>query len=119
MAINVRWYGPQVIEKTEVDIKKRMIAAAILVANHAKTLISEPYPPVSMPGEPPHRRTGRLRASVAWDVGITDHLYAKVGTNIRYGKYLELGTSRMAARPWLRRAMIEKTPEIRRILGQV
>ena len=29
---------------------------------------------------------------------------SKVGTNIIYGAYLEFGTSKMAARPWLERS---------------
>jgi hypothetical protein len=68
----------------------------------------------SRPGEPPHLQTGRLRASVSHAVR---DLVGRVGTNVRYGRDLELGTRRMAARPWLRRALADCRPEIRRILS--
>jgi hypothetical protein len=42
---------------------------------------------------------------------------ARVGTNIKYGLYLELGTRSMSARPWLRRALAERRAKIARIFG--
>jgi hypothetical protein len=68
----------------------------------------------SAPGEPPRLQTGRLRGSVAHAV---NGLVGLVGTNVPYGRWLELGTRLTAARPWLRRALIECLPEIRRILS--
>lgn len=67
----------------------------------------------SAPGEPPRLQTGRLRASVAHAVS---GLIGRVGTNLDYGRWLELGTRKTAARPWLRRALRECLPEIRRIM---
>jgi HK97 gp10 family phage protein len=72
----------------------------------------------SAPGAPPYKQTGLLRASVTHELSegylaVT----ARVGTNLPYGKYLELGTRKMAARPWLRRALLESMPELRRVLG--
>ena len=54
----------------------------------------------SAPGEPPKTDTGRLVASIDIETD-TDRLGAAVGTNLRYGKHLEMGTTKMAARPWL------------------
>lgn len=54
----------------------------------------------SAPGEPPKTRSGRLAGSIfvrPEDGGMA----ASVGTNIEYGRYLEFGTKKMAARPWL------------------
>ena len=69
----------------------------------------------SKPGEPPHKQTGHLRRSVAWElVGLV----ARVGTNLRYGRWLELGTSKMAARPWLRVALAQCRSAIREILSK-
>jgi hypothetical protein len=56
-------------------------------------------------GGGPNVRTGRLRAGIAWLLGRDSRgLYAQVGTNVEYGPYVELGTDRMAARPFLRPA---------------
>jgi len=61
----------------------------------------------SAPGDPPHKQSGRLLASVAWE--LVGDAIARVGMNLRYGRWLELGTRKMAARPWLRRALREMT----------
>jgi HK97 gp10 family phage protein len=70
----------------------------------------------SAPGEPPHKQTGRLRSSVTYEV-LDGELIARVGTNVKYAKWLELGTKNMAPRPWLRRALNESGDEIDRIMG--
>ena len=51
----------------------------------------------SEPGDYPGVRSGILRASVRYQVIGSDEL--RVGTNTSYARYLEDGTSRMAARP--------------------
>lgn len=91
----------------------------------------------SPPGEPPHVDTGRLRASISWilstdtaDRGVVggkaeqedavsrpesrpNEIIAVVGTNVEYGKFLELGTEKMKARPWLRPALEKAIAQIR------
>ena len=52
----------------------------------------------SAPGQYPASDTGRLVGSIGAEISPTS---ATVGTNVEYGPYLEFGTSRMAARPWL------------------
>lgn len=87
---------------TARDLARR----ALQVETAAKLNLSGPFPPASFPGEPPHLRTGRLRASVTWELGQDAlGLYAAVGTNVDYGRYLEDGTDRLAARPWLKSAL--------------
>jgi len=46
------------------------------------------------------RRSGRLARAVTIETAA-DGLAATVGTDLDYGTYLELGTRRMAAQPWL------------------
>lgn len=70
----------------------------------------------SAPGEPPHKQTGRLRMSVTHEIDEANAT-ARVGTNIKYGLYLELGTKKMAARPWLRRALADTAARINQILS--
>jgi len=58
----------------------------------------------SAPGMPPNTDTGRLVASIGVD-DVTDEPFGvSVGTNVKYGAYLEFGTGRMKRRPWLARA---------------
>lgn len=119
----------------EREMARRVRVCCILVWNHAKTLVNKEGTGrgaggrtstgrfkarrlvyganPSRPGEPPHKQRGRLLASIAWEV---EGLVGRVGSNLSYARHLELGTRRLAARPWLRRALAEKTPEILAIM---
>lgn len=67
----------------------------------------------SAPGEPPAVDTGRLRSSITHEVKIQgNEVSGLVGTNVEYAKYLELGTNKMAARPFLRPAVFNNKGEI-------
>lgn len=55
----------------------------------------------SAPGQYPASDTGRLANSVERVFPSGRRMFGMVGTNLVYGRYLEFGTSRMAARPWL------------------
>jgi HK97 gp10 family phage protein len=82
------------------DIARR----AILVESQAKRNASTPPP--SRPGQGPSVRTGRLRSSITWRLGEdAKGVYADVGTNVHYAPFVELGTTRMRARPFLRPAL--------------
>lgn len=57
-------------------------------------------------GQGPHVRTGRLRASITWQVDQdAQGLYVDAGTNVPYGRWLEQGTDRMRAYPWAQPAL--------------
>lgn len=91
----------------------------LMVTNAVKLAITKP--PVSAPGTPPSLRTGGLRLSYKSEVrrghGRGKGSYVAVfsdeatlqpvppGHRVMYAKYLEFGTSRMAARPHLRPAV--------------
>lgn len=77
---------------------------AIRVESMAKRLASNASP--SQPGEGPGVVTGRLRGSITWRPGA-DALspFVDIGTNVTYAPFLEGGTSRMAARPFLKPAL--------------
>lgn len=56
----------------------------------------------SAPGQPPHVDTGKLKGSLKMIVRKRgERTRANVGTDLPEGYWLEFGTSRMAARPWL------------------
>lgn len=50
--------------------------------------------------------TGRLRSSIVEALGSDSKgLVERIGTDVAYGKHVELGTSRMRAQPFLRPAL--------------
>lgn len=56
----------------------------------------------SAPGEPPATDTGLLRASIRHELAVEDdELAAYIGSDLNYSEYLELGTHKMAPRPFL------------------
>lgn len=132
-----KWKGEEAKRLIRAGVARNLAAAAIVVKVHARKLISTSGTTVggekrddkgrfkkriyginpSAPGDPPHKQTGRLRQSVAHEVDPAS-LTARVGTNVRYGRWLELGTSKMAARPWLRRALNEVLPQVRALLAK-
>jgi HK97 gp10 family phage protein len=134
----VNWFGAEENARIDREVNKRLHRAAIVVNRRAKRLLSVAGTGVisrgqlmpakggggkriygafpSAPGEPPRKQTGRLRSSVTYEV-LDGELIARVGTNVKYAKWLELGTKNMAPRPWLRRALNESGDEIDRIMG--
>lgn len=88
-----------------LDLSKR----AVRVESAAKHNASEPPRAGpnsgSTPGKGPAVRTGRLRASITWRLGFDVTPYADIGSAVLYAPYVELGTSRMEARPYLRPAL--------------
>jgi hypothetical protein len=64
------------------------------------------YPNPSKPGEAPKLRTGFGRRNIVVNHGDG---YSRIGVtaNAKYMIYLELGTRRIARRPWLIRTLVE------------
>lgn len=117
-----RWFHGQMVQ--------RVRTASIYLSSQIRADISQPgtlrYNPVSRktgkasksqktvynfthsrPGNPPFKQKGALRRSIAYEV-VVARIAGRVGSSIkspRYPYYLETGTRRMAARPYLRRAL--------------
>ena len=59
----------------------------------------------SSPGEPPRIDTKNLHESIMTETQVErTSIETRIGTNVDYGLFLELGTSKMQPRPWLRPA---------------
>lgn len=70
----------------------------------------------SAPGEAPGIDTGTLMASMGFQ--MTSPTTAEVSINAEYAAYLEFGTIRMAARPYIQPALEKVRDQFRGILGQ-
>lgn len=88
------------------------LLAALNVSN------PRPHETPSPPGQPPRKRTGWLQRNVLYETDEKAGL-ARVGItkNARYGLFLELGTGRMAARPWLLATLQRVWPRMQALAG--
>lgn len=76
------------------------------------------YPNSSKPGESPRARTGFGRSNIVYEYNDNPKSPAVrvgVGRNGIYMYHLELGTRRVAARPWLLRTLLENKAQIGRL----
>ena len=92
------WHGDNVMAQTHRKLVQRLDRSAMEWTREAKKRISGVGK--STPGEYPNKRTGNLRKNMNHVVMKKD-LIAQVGTNVRYGRFLEEGTKYMEERPWM------------------
>lgn len=117
-----------VIKDYEGDLRQLVGRAGNLVRNTAVQSINqgaksgvmyEKYNPrrthrASAAGEPPATDTGFLVNNIALKLDV-DGLGASVESRADYSQFLEFGTSKMAARPFMQPALEENKPKIRQL----
>lgn len=90
---------PEILFALEGGIDKALKEMGLVGERHAKK-----YCPVD---------TGRLRNSITHD---KSERAAYIGTNVEYGPYVELGTSKMKAQPYLKPAVENHQDEYKAIV---
>lgn len=79
-------------------VAQELARRAVAVESAAKRYAS------GRPG--PNVKTGRLRGSITWEFGEDSFgVYVDIGTNVFYGPFVEFGTSRAPAYPFMRPAL--------------
>lgn len=86
------------------------IDSAIGVALEEIGLLAENYAAKRCPVD-----TGNLRGSITHEIDTGDNA-VYIGTNVEYAPYVELGTSRQKAQPFLRPAASEHGAQYRQVL---
>lgn len=127
--VKFRSYLKDFERKLVKEEKKKVTEATIAVQGAAKKKLRrtgsgrvyQKYKPrrthqASKPGQPPAEDTGRLLGSVARDVNNKGGEWVgRVGTDLKYGKRLERGTTTIKKRPWLQPTFNETEKEVRKI----
>jgi len=90
----------KVLKEVDRLISQKLVTAAVMVERTAK----EECPVL----------TGTLRRSITHEPTVPER-EVLVGTNVEYAAYVELGTSKMAAQPYLRPALEANVNEIRKL----
>jgi len=113
--MGVKWYGEKVISKINKANKQIINKACLMVERDAKQSIGL-VPSPSPPGHAPAAPTGRLRSSITHEIEGTT---GRVGTNVEYALFLELGTEKMSPRPFLRPALHKNEKAIRQMFKKI
>lgn len=130
----MKWYGDECHVKIKELVGSRLDKAARTVRDYIREELGVVNPRArtrsrktgrftkgrgtqpSAPGDFPRKVMGHLRRNVQSETDRME-MRARVGTNVEYGKFLELGTSKMARRPWLTRGIVHCQALIARILN--
>lgn len=108
----LKWYGDRVTRDVRELLKDNIVAAGYYLRDRVIENISEMSPPASDPGEYPHSVTRELIEATYVDENLT-HLSLRVVNNSPHAMPLEQGTRYMAARPFMRRSMLEARAGLR------
>ena len=113
--MGVKWYGNELKKKMRAQIVKNMTTACLFLEADIKKSLTGKSP--SSPGEPPGKITGTLGRSITHEVEKRlTIVIGRVGTNIIYAIPLEFGTSKMAARPFIRPGLERNKTKLGRIM---
>ena len=96
LSVNIVSNRDLVEQASDEAIKRSLEAIGLQAEGYAKMLC-----PVD---------TGNLRNSITHEVDVADKK-AYIGTNVEYAAYVEYGTSRMRAQPYLKPAVVDHADE--------
>lgn len=89
------------------------------IVKKIKSNLSTPWPPASNPGQFPHKRTGNLQQAVDyWLNGQVLELQIGVNIDAPYWNWLEDGTKKMLARPFVMGTIDQMRAQITHDLGE-
>lgn len=106
----------EILEALGEQLGQAMIAIGMTAESNAKQEITKAVydTPESKSG---YVRTGRLRNSITYGVD-TEEPAVYIGSNVEYAPYVELGTSKMTARPFLKPAVENYGEQYKELLQQ-
>jgi HK97 gp10 family phage protein len=100
---------------SELDQKKSVVLNALAIEAEGNAIDEVNKLVYDTPPSDSYVRTGRLKNSISHK---SDDEYAYIGTNLEYAPYVELGTSKMAPRPFLRNAIANYTDDYKQIIEE-
>lgn len=121
--LDIKWDTDQLVAINKAAfLRGARKAAAFLAGQIKKNLSLAQSPPVSGKGEFPHigaKRKGAAYGFLRNSVQSKGMPFgARVGVTVLYGLFLEIGTSKMAARPFIVPTYIQNLPQIKAIIAR-
>ena len=102
------------VQKVKQEAQTRMPRGANALRNAELSILAGPSP--SAPGGTPGVRTGNLRRN--WTMFSSSEIFG-IESGMGYAGYLEHGTRKMAARPFVDKIQQEAMPKIRAIFEDI
>ena len=119
VSVKLKWFGesaPQAIRKA---LAPRMLAAAVMIQDRLIQKLSTPVFPRSRPYEYPHMETTKLIRGLFARQTARDGVFGyDVGSDALHSAFLNLGTRRMAPRPFLRLVLAEMADQLGRFVAR-
>jgi len=125
-------FNDEFIKETEKKLADNLYKAAVYLKGKVKEALNTTGNPYlasagpsgrhyknenpSEPGEAPHKMLGNLMRSIAHAMS-EDGKTAYVGSNLEYALFLEVGTVKMAPRPFFRTTLTEEAETIKKIIA--
>lgn len=124
--VRVTWHGDKFQKRTAKQLEKGVTNACLYTSNQMKKNVNRGNADGSNPSDPgeyPKKVTGTLQNNITYTVKTgSEKIKGRVGIRkspaSEYALYLELGTSKMAARPFIRKTVFENRSEIRKRIGK-
>lgn len=108
-----KWNGGRAKWIVRAAIADGLERAGEHVKRTMKRLVNVPFPPASVAGESPHRRSGDLYKSLSvWIDRKSLKIWVGPSDAVDYGFYLEEGTRYMDARPYIQKALEEEKTKV-------
>ena len=107
----------EILEALGEQLGQALVAVGMAAESNAKWEVTKAVydTPESKSG---YVRTGRLRNSISWAVDPEGMRDVYIGSNVHYAPYVELGTSKMAARPFLKPAAQNYTSQYMELIRE-
>ena len=122
--VQIKWFGGKATRRIERIMWDRLDQSAELVKSQVmRNLLAKPtwpagrnIPPYkpSKPGEIPHVDRTRLSKTIFWD--RPSKFVRRIGTPLKYGLFLQVGTRTIKARPYLDVTLRQNMARIKAIL---
>lgn len=134
--MTVEWHGKEATVYVKNKVVKRLEIAGRIYRDFIRTKISIPNVTAaalakamagkrisksarggnpSVAGDYPKKLTGHLRRNIQMEID-TVKMIARVGTNVLYAKFLEMGTRKMKSRPFMQKALKECFSRLKKVL---
>lgn len=114
----LRFHKREAEARVTAGARRGVEKASQMLVRDVRQALNREWPPASLPGEYPRKRTGNLRKEIEYWMDTESRAAAWVGATVdaQYWSDLEYGTKRMAARPFLRPRAYENRDRIRQII---